>query len=174
MPYTVQESLLYQVPCIVTDVGGCVELIKDGVNGYVVPLDMNFDINKIKNIPKCEEYDNKSLETWLNFLEYNGPKINKEKIIKRYEEEKDMKARVQALKKFENIIDAERGIKPKEGEEWITSLDRAEFLESKKVVKIIERIKEESPKIEKPKTEKSKEIKPKKTNTTKKNIAKEK
>ena len=68
LPYTVQESLQYEVPCIVTDVGGCTELIKDGVNGYVVPLDMNFDINKIKNIPKCKPYDNGALEKWLEYL----------------------------------------------------------------------------------------------------------
>lgn len=47
-PYTILEALQYQVPCIVTDIDGCTELITDGVNGYVVPLDMKFDINKIK------------------------------------------------------------------------------------------------------------------------------
>ena len=78
-PYTVQESLLYQVPCIVTDVGGCTALIKEGVNGYVVPLDMDFDVKKILDIPICEEYDNQALETWLKFLNYTG-KIKKEEL----------------------------------------------------------------------------------------------
>lgn len=68
LPYTVQESLQYEVPCIVTDIPGCTELVKDGVNGYVVPIDMNFDINKIKNIPKCKPYDNGALEKWLEYL----------------------------------------------------------------------------------------------------------
>ena len=49
LPYTVQESLQYDTPCIVTDVEGCTELIKDGINGYVVPLDMEFDINRIES-----------------------------------------------------------------------------------------------------------------------------
>ena len=46
------EALQCQVPCIVTAVDGCMELIQDGVNGYVVPLDMNFDIHKILKITK--------------------------------------------------------------------------------------------------------------------------
>lgn len=67
-PYTILEALQYQVPCIVTDIDGCTELITDGVNGYVVPLDMKFDINKIKKIPKCLPYDNKAKEKWLQYL----------------------------------------------------------------------------------------------------------
>ena len=77
LPYTVQESLQYQTPCIVTDVGGCTELIKDGINGYVVPLDMNFDVKKILKIPKCSEYNNHALEKWLEYLG-DGVYIEKE------------------------------------------------------------------------------------------------
>lgn len=59
-----------------------------------------------------------------------------------------MKVKVQALKKFENLRDKERNVIPKEGEIWETSKERAEFLESKNVVRILEEIKE------KPKTRK--------------------
>lgn len=140
LPYTVQESLEYQVPCIVTDVGGCTELIKDGFNGYVVPLDMNFDINKIKNIPICEEYDNHSLEDWLKFLEYKG-EINKEEIIERFKEEKEMKAKVKALINFSDIEENKKRVKD---EEWVCSLDRAEYLKDNKAVEILEEIKTET------------------------------
>ena len=99
LPYTVQESLQYKVPCIVTDVGGCTELIKDGINGYVVPLDMNFDVKKILNIPKCEEYDNHSLEDWLKYLGYEG-KIDKQKIIEKSEEETENMVKVKVIKDF--------------------------------------------------------------------------
>ena len=99
LPYTVQESLQYKVPCIVTDVGGCTELIKDGINGYVVPLDMNFDVKKILNIPKCEEYDNHSLEDWLKYLGYEG-KIDKQKIIEKSEEEIENMVKVKVIKDF--------------------------------------------------------------------------
>lgn len=141
LPYTIQESLLYQVPCIVTDVGGCTELIQDGVNGYVVPLDMKFDVTKIKKIPKCKPYDNNALEDWLKFLEYNGQKISKEKIIKNYKEEKIMEVKVEALKKFVGTLDVERNVMPKEGDVWLTSKERAEMLEEKGYVKILEEIK---------------------------------
>ena len=170
LPYTVQESLLYKVPCIVTDVGGCIELIEDGVNGYVVPLDMKFDVNKIRKIPKCKEYDNHALEDWLKYLEYDGEDISKEEIIKSYKEEKEMQVRVEALAKFKGVRDAERNVMPVEGEIWVTSIERAEMLEQNGYVRIL---KEVEPKEEK-KAEKTEEEKPikAKTTRTKKAIAK--
>lgn len=68
LPYTPQESIQYKTPCIVTDIPGCTELIKDGINGYVVPLDMNFDVKKLLKIPKLDEYDNHAKEKWLDYL----------------------------------------------------------------------------------------------------------
>lgn len=155
LPYTVQEALLYQIPCIVTDVGGCTELIKDGVNGYVVPLDMNFDINKIRNIPKCEEYDNHALENWLKYLGYEK-KLSKKDIDsiinKKEEEERTMYVKVRALEKFERIRDAERNVIPKAGDVWETTKERAEYLQDKGVVEIIEEVKQEEVKVEVKKT----------------------
>lgn len=140
LSYTVQESLQYQVPCIVSDVGGNTELITDGVNGYVVPLDMNFDINKIRNIPKCGEYNNHSLEDWLKYLGYKGKMIDEQLLIDKYEEERNMKCKVKANERFEGIRDAERNVYPKAGDIWETSKERAEFLQSKGVIEIIEEI----------------------------------
>lgn len=139
LPYTVQESLQYKVPCIVTDVGGCTELVKDGVNGHVVPLDMNFDVKKLLNIPKCEEYDNHALEDWLKYLGYTG-KIDKEKIIKESMEEKAMKVKVKVLYKFNDL---EENKERSENDEFICDKDRAEYLVEHKAVKILEEIKEE-------------------------------
>lgn len=152
LPYTIQESLQYQVPCIVTDVGGCKELIKDGINGYVVPLDMNFDINKIKKIPKCSEYDNHSLEDWLKYLEYDG-KINKEEIIKCFEkEEKDMKYKVRALINFSDVEENEKRIAGKS--EWVCSKQRADYLLEHKAIEVLEEIKEAKPEKKKKKSKK--------------------
>jgi len=141
LPYTVQESLQYQVPCIVTDIGGCTELIKDGINGYVVPLDMNFDIKKILNIPKCEEYNNHALEDWLKYLEYDG-RID----IKINEEERKMKARVIATMNFTDLeeIDEEgNNVERIANEsEWVCSLERLEYLVNHNAVKILEFIEE--------------------------------
>lgn len=162
LPYTVQESLQYQVPCIVTDIGGCTELIKDGVNGYVVPLDMNFDIRKILDIPTCEEYDNHALEDWLNYLGYEG-EINKDKILENIEEEKEMKVRVEALIDFTDIEENEKkykvlpeGAKPSQ-HEWICTIERAEYLEQHNAVRILGEVKEETKVVEAPKKVEKKE-----------------
>lgn len=136
LPYTIQESLQYQVPCIVTDVGGCTELIKDGVNGYVVPLDMNFDINKITNIPKCTEYDNGAVEKWLEYLKYDGKPIDKNKISKKIEEEKEMRVKVKALINFFDVDVKEQRVKDKSI--WTCEKERADYLLEHKAVEIIE------------------------------------
>jgi hypothetical protein len=49
-----------------------------------------------------------------------------------------MKVKVEALKIFENYTDSERGIVPKEGDTWMTSKERAEMLEKKGFIKIVE------------------------------------
>ncbi len=171
LPYTVQESLQYQVPCIVTDVGGCTELIKDGVNGYVVPLDMNFDINKIKNIPKCSEYENHALEGWLKYLGYDDKIIDKELLIKKFKEEIEMKVKVKAIMNFNDVEENTQRVKDKSV--WECSKERADYLVENNAVVILE---EPKPVIEKPIVEKKVEVleekiveeKPKKKKSSKK------
>lgn len=41
LPVSVMEALSFGVPAVVTDVGGCTELIRDGENGYVLPADFD-------------------------------------------------------------------------------------------------------------------------------------
>ena len=158
LPYTIQESLQYQVPCIVTDIGGCTELVKDGVNGYVVPLDMEFDINKIRKIPKCPEYENHSLEKWLEYLGYEG-EIDKVKI--KIEEEKEMEFKVKSLINFNDL---EANKKRVIGEEWVCEEQRADYLLEHKAIEIIEEIK---PKKEETKEEIKEEIKEEKPSKSK-------
>lgn len=149
LPYTIQESLQYQTPCIVTDVGGCTELIKDGVNGYVVPLDMNFDITRILDIPICGEYDNNAEELWLKYLGYKGPK-------KEIEIVEERKMKVRALKDFGKIIDTDINRVRAEGEEWIIDEIRYETIkkyEEAKELKLIEVVEEEKTKKTKKKAE---------------------
>lgn len=152
LPYTVQESLEYQVPCIVTDVGGCTELIKDGINGYVVPLDMEFDINKIRNIPKCKPYDNHALEDWLDYLGYKE-KIDKDKIIENFEEEKEMLVKVKCI--YQPFYDdVELGRRIKFGDEFEVEEERAKYLKSNKAVEILGYVEEPKIKKEEPKPKK--------------------
>lgn len=40
LPVSVMEALSFGVPAVVTDVGGCTELVRDGENGYVLPADV--------------------------------------------------------------------------------------------------------------------------------------
>lgn len=142
LPYTIQESLQYKTPCIVTDVGGCTELIKDGINGYVVPLDMNFDVRKILNIPICEDYDNNALEDWLKYLGYKGKK-------KPIEEVKEKMIKVRALKDFIYVTDTDVNRERALGEEWEITEDRLiaiqnyESSNNKHLIEIIEEPKEE-------------------------------
>ena len=167
LPYTIQESLQYQVPCIVTDVGGCTELIKDGVNGYVVPLDMNFDVNKIKNIPVCKEYNNNALEKWLEYLEYEREvkKEEIEKIIQDIKEEKEMKFKVKCI--MENgYFDVDLNRKIMNGEEYEIGEERAIYLQEHNAIEILEEVKKEEPKEEI--KEEKKEVKSKKKKVIKK------
>ena len=148
LPYTVQESLQYKTPCIVTDVEGCTELIKDGINGYVVPLDMNFDIKKILTIPKCEEYDNKALEKWLEYLG-DSEYIEKEIKIMGY---KVKSIRDYTLKRFDELKDLQRVHENKQDDEekwvrkgdiFIINEDLYKYLLDNSAIKLLEIIQEE-------------------------------
>ena len=69
--YSVLESLINQTPVIVTPFPTASEMgIRDGLNGYVVPFDMNFDVHKLLKVPVFEyEYDNEALKKqWRKVL----------------------------------------------------------------------------------------------------------
>lgn len=121
LPYTIQEALQYKTPCIVTDIEGCTELIQDGVNGYVVPLDMNFDVKKLLKIPKPKDYDNHALESWLEYLG-GGEYIEKPKVCTSY------KVRATDQYKIHNFLDVELNRIPEKGEEWVVNILRAKTL----------------------------------------------
>lgn len=162
LPYTVQESLQYKTPCIVTDVGGCTELIKDGINGYVVPLDMDFDVKRLLEIPICEDYDNHAEEDWLKYLGYKGEK-------KPIEEVRDRIMKVRALEDFTRITDTDVNRERAIGEEWEITEDRYNTIKEYEKVKELHLIElvEEPKEVEEAKEEVIDE-KPKKRKTTKK------
>ena len=41
LPVSVMEAISFGIVCAVTDVGGCREIITDGVNGFVLPCDVS-------------------------------------------------------------------------------------------------------------------------------------
>ncbi len=54
-PYAVLEALKLSTPCILSDYKGSKELIRDGVNGYILPMDMEITkakLERLKKIPK--------------------------------------------------------------------------------------------------------------------------
>lgn len=75
--YSVAEALVNRVPVIVTGFKTTKELnVKDGVNGYIIPFDMDFDVNKILKVPAFDyEYDNKKIVSqWRKLLGSSTPK----------------------------------------------------------------------------------------------------
>jgi len=78
-PLAVLEALKMNVPCIVTDWGGADELIKEGENGYILPMSMNIDkrhINKIVNkIPVFKYKPLGSVKEWIKIIEEQSVKI---------------------------------------------------------------------------------------------------
>ncbi len=68
-PYTVLEALMLSTPAIITDYPGSKEIIKDGKNGYIVPMDVK-KITKakldkiIKKIPKFTHKQTGKVEQW--------------------------------------------------------------------------------------------------------------
>lgn len=70
-PYSVLEALSVGVPCILTKFDSAGELVQDGVNGYLVPLNMKgIDYKRIANhIPKDFTFSQDGLkEKWMEII----------------------------------------------------------------------------------------------------------
>lgn len=77
--YTILEALTVNKPVIVTPFPSASEMgIQDGVNGYIVPFDMDFDVKRLLDIPQFEyEYDlTKNVKKWRFILGNTHPKKN--------------------------------------------------------------------------------------------------
>jgi glycosyltransferase involved in cell wall biosynthesis len=83
--YSVYEALQCKTPCIITPFASGNEQIKDGVNGYVIPFDLqNIDLKQIvNNIPIFKDFKEiGSEQSWIDFLENGKEKTNKTKNTK--------------------------------------------------------------------------------------------
>jgi glycosyltransferase involved in cell wall biosynthesis len=70
--YSILEALVNGTAVICTPFETTKELgVKDGVNGYIVPFDMDFDVEKLRKVPQFDyEWDNKPLiESWQKILD---------------------------------------------------------------------------------------------------------
>lgn len=77
--YSVYEAMQVKTPCLITPFASGNEQITDGINGYILPFDMeNIDLDKIiNNIPIVPDFKEVgSEESWIKFLE-NGKRTNR-------------------------------------------------------------------------------------------------
>lgn len=75
--YSVAEALVNNTAVICTPFETTKELgVVDGVNGYIIPFNMDFDVNKLLEVPQFDyEYDNKKVITrWKKLLGNTKPK----------------------------------------------------------------------------------------------------
>lgn len=92
--YSLVEALIEGTPVITTPLPVLSEIgVKDGENGYIVPFDLDFDVNKLLVIPEFSySYNNGALVTkWKKLLgntkpthSYKPDEIVKVKILKQY------------------------------------------------------------------------------------------
>lgn len=130
--YSVLESLYLHIPVIVTPIPCFDEMgVKNGKNGYILDFDM-------KNIPIEDIYNKKPKFDYQPFKNEWLDKI--EKVKGNYKEELKMKFKVRALINFTDMEDNKKRII---NEEWICSMDRAEYLKDNKAIEIVEEVKEE-------------------------------
>ena len=74
--YSMVESLIEGTPVITTPLPVLSEIgVKDGENGYIVPFDMDFDVNKLLEIPEFNyKYNNGTIVTkWKKLLGNTKP-----------------------------------------------------------------------------------------------------
>ena len=138
--YTMIESLLLNVPVIVTPWACLKELNITNEYGFILPFDMS-------NIP-VEEIYNKE----FNF-KYNLKPDIWDKLIassqSTYKEELESKYVVEALKTYQdrNLKDIQLGVIPSPGSRWTVTKDRLDFLlgeneNQEAYVKLIEIVKD--------------------------------
>ena len=75
--YTCLEALMNGTALICTPFPSAYEMgIKDGVNGYIVPFDMDFDVTKLRKVPEfIYGYDNEAIrQQWIKILGDKPPK----------------------------------------------------------------------------------------------------
>lgn len=121
--YSVAEALANNVPCVCTPFQTTKELgLIDGVNGYIVPFDLNFDVNRLLDVPEFvhESNNDKIVEDWREVLGYTKP-------LKNYKPKKNRKVKV--TKDYYDIV-LKKNLK--QGEILEMEAQRAYYLASNK------------------------------------------
>lgn len=127
-PYAALESLMAKTPVICTPFKSAYEMgIKDGVNGYIVPFDMNFDVTKLLDVPVVNyDYDNDVIiKQWRSVLGNTKPR-----------RDYDPGAMVR-VKVTHNYYDVVREEDMRKGQETIMTKQRAEHVMEAGYIEII-------------------------------------
>ena len=75
--YSILESLINNTAVLVTPFPSANEMgIKDGENGYIIPFDMDFNVNRLLDVPTFTfDYDNEAIQKeWKNLMKKPKPK----------------------------------------------------------------------------------------------------
>ena len=75
-PYSIYEAMQQKVAVIATDFPSIHEMITEGKNGFIINKNLlNFDIQKITNVPVIKSFKEKSTEKdWIKFIDMARPK----------------------------------------------------------------------------------------------------
>lgn len=81
--YSVLEALIHKTAVLCTPFSTTKELgVLDGVNGYILPFDMNFNVEKLLNVPKFEYvWDNARIKAQWDKIFSEKPKYNPNKLV---------------------------------------------------------------------------------------------
>lgn len=127
-PYAALESLMTKTPVICTPFKSAYEMgIKDGVNGYIVPFDMDFDVTKLLDVPVVNyDYDNDAIiRQWRCVLGNTKP---------RRDYDPGAMVRVKVTQNYYDVVREEDMIK---GQEAIMTKQRADHVMEAGYVEII-------------------------------------
>lgn len=125
--YAVLEALVNNTAVLCTPFESAREQgVKDGVNGYIVPYNMKFDVSKLLKVPKFEyEYSNEeSIQKWIDIC---GNSHKKE----------DYEYNVVLIEVLKTYRDLELGTRIEKGTRFQVREDRAVELANKKLCKIL-------------------------------------
>jgi len=125
--YFVNECLQYGTPVLCTNYDSVHEVINDGINGYILPMNMeNIDIDKIvNNIPKSFIYEPKdTIDSW-------------NKLINVVEKKKTPYLKLVNIKVIVSYHDLVLNRKTNIDEIFSVDIERAKYLDSLNLVRIL-------------------------------------
>ena len=162
--YFINECLQYGTPVLCTDFPSVYESVEDGINGYILDMDLkNLDVDKIvNNIPKDFEYKEKCTEKdWIKLLDKKVERKRSKmfKVIAK-QDYKDKRAElIEEYKDKEIKYDELGNALVEEGDIYIISNpERAKQIEESGLAVVIE-LKEEREKKEETKQKESEKTK---------------